>query len=93
MTATPAIVKHEFIGLKVKIAHCSNSKCTGIAGTIVDETRNTFVVLDGNKRKTIIKDQTIFHFTLPDSTVIEIDGNLLVGRPEERLKKRLRRLW
>jgi len=90
---TPTIVQHEFIGLKAKVAQCLNSSCKGIKGTIVDETRNTFVMLQDDKKKTIIKDQAVFHFTFPDGTIVEIDGKALVGRPEERLKKRIRRLW
>jgi ribonuclease P protein subunit POP4 len=40
-----------------------------------------------------VKDSSVFHFKFPDGTVVEIDGKLLVGRPEDRLKKRVRRLW
>ena len=93
MKVTPAIIQHEFIGLKAKIAKASNPSHIGIAGTIVNETRNTFVILQDNKRKTIAKSQAVFHFTLPDSTIVEIDGQILVGRPEARLKKRIRRIW
>lgn len=93
MKVTPAIIQHEFIGLEAKITKASNPSHIGISGTIVNETRNTFVILQDNKRKTIAKSQAVFHFTLPDSTIVEIDGQILVGRPEERLKKRIRRIW
>ena len=93
MKVTPAIIQHEFIGLKAKVAKSSNSSYVGITGTIINETKNTFVILQDNKRKTVVKDQTVFYFTLPDNTIVEIDGKILVGRPEERLKKRIRRLW
>jgi ribonuclease P protein subunit POP4 len=90
---TPAIIQYEFIGLEAKVVKSSNPNHVGIAGAVIDETRNTFVILQDNKRKTIVKDQTVFHFTFPDATIVEIDGKTLVGRPEERLKKRIRRLW
>jgi len=90
---TPTIVQHEFIGLEAKITKSSNPNHVGIEGTIVNETRNTFVILQDNKRKTIAKSQAVFHFTLPDSTIVEINGKIMVGRPEERLKKRIRRVW
>jgi ribonuclease P protein subunit POP4 len=90
---TPTIVQQEFIGLTAKVSKCSNSSCKGITGTIVNETRNTFVILQEGKRKTIAKDQAVFHFIFPDGTIVEIDGKALVGRPEERLKKRVRKLW
>jgi ribonuclease P protein subunit POP4 len=41
----------------------------------------------------IVKDSSIFHFKFSDGTVVEIDGKLLVGRPEDRLKKHVKRLW
>lgn len=93
MKVTPAIIQHEFIGLKAKVVKSSNSNCIGILGRVVDETRNTFVISQDGKRKTVVKEQSVFHFTLPDGTVVEVDGKILVGRPEERLKKRIRRLW
>ncbi len=94
MNVTPAIVQDEFIGLKVKVADSPNSSYIGITGTVIDETRNTFIIVQqGKEKKTVVKDQAVFHFTLPDETIVEIDGKVLVGRPEERLKKRIRRLW
>ncbi len=93
MKVTPAIIQHEFIGLKAEVVKSSNSDCLGITGKIIDETRNTFVISQGNQKKAIVKDQSVFHFSLPDGTIVEIDGKILVGRPEERLKKRIRRLW
>jgi ribonuclease P protein subunit POP4 len=91
--ATPAIIQHEFIGLKAKVVKSSNPDCLGIMGKVVDETRNTIVISQDGKRKTVVKDQSVFYFTLPDGTVVEVAGTILVGRPEERLKKRIRRLW
>ena len=32
-------------------------------------------------------------YTMPDGTVVEIDGKKIVGRPENRIKKRVRRHW
>ncbi len=93
MNVTPTIVQHEFIGLKVKVADSPNPSYVGIMGTVIDETRNTFIILQNEEKKTVVKDQAVFHFTLPDETIVEIDGKVLVGRPEERLKKRTRRLW
>lgn len=75
------------------MAKSSNPSYVGVAGAVIDETRNTFVILQDNRRKTVVKDQAVFHFTLPDATIVEIDGKILVGRPEQRLKKRIRRLW
>jgi ribonuclease P protein subunit POP4 len=93
MTVTPSIVQHEFIGLETKVVQSSNPSLVGITGKVVDETRNTFTILSNGEKKVIIKDTAIFEFAMPDGAVVEIDGKVIMGRPEDRLKKRPRRLW
>jgi ribonuclease P protein subunit POP4 len=93
MKVTPDIIRYEFIGTKAKVAKSSNSNCVGIAGKVIDETRNTFTLSQEGKKKVIIKNSAIFHFSFPDGTIVEIDGKFMVGRPEDRMKRRLRRLW
>ncbi len=93
MKVTPAILKQEFMGLTAKVVKSKNSFYEGINGKVIDETKNTLTILHGGKKKVIVKEISLFHFTLPDGTVIEVDGKSIVGRPEDRLKKRIRRLW
>jgi ribonuclease P protein subunit POP4 len=62
-------------------------------GRVIDETRNTFTILHKGEKKVVVKEVAVFHFTLPDGTVIEIDGKVMVGRPEDRIKRRIRRRW
>lgn len=93
MKVTPAIIQHEFIGTEAEVAKSKDPNYIGISGKIIDETRNTFTILHEGKCKKIVKDVAVFHFKLFNGTVVEIDGKLLVGRPEDRLKKRIRRLW
>ena len=93
MTITPDIVRSELIGLNAEVAKSTNTNLERLKGTILNETRNTIVLLRDGKEKSVIKDTSVFHFTLNDGTVLEIDGKLLVGRPEDRVKKRIRRLW
>ena len=93
MTVTPSIVQNEFIGLETKVIKCSNPNVLGIAGRVVNETRNTFTILQDIEEKVVIKDTSIFNFVLPDRTVVEIEGKVLIGRSEDRVKKRIRRLW
>jgi ribonuclease P protein subunit POP4 len=90
---TASIVQHEFIGLKTTVVKSSNPDVVGIAGRVVDETRNTLTILHNGKRRVVIKDTSIFDFVMPDGTVVEIEGKVIVGRPEDRIKKRPRRLW
>ena len=93
MNVDPSIVQHEFIGLEAKVVKSSNPQVVGISGKVVDETRNTFTILHDDERKVVIKDTSVFNFVLPDGTIVEIDGKVVIGRPEDRLKKRPRRLW
>ena len=93
MKVTPRIVQRELIGLNAEVVRSSNPSCVGISGKVVDETRNTLLIGHQNKRKTVIKNTAVFHFTMPDGTVVEINGKVIVGRPEDRVKKRFRRLW
>ena len=93
MKVTPAILQHEFIGLNAKVVKSSNPNYMGIEGNVVNETHSTLVITHKSKNKTVMKKIAIFHFTLSDGTVVEINGKAIVGRPEDRIKKRLRRRW
>ena len=93
MNFTPSIVQCEFIGLETKVVKSSNRHVVGTAGKVVDETRNTFTILHDGKRKVVVKDTAVFDFVMPNGKVVEIDGKVIRGRPEDRIKKRPRRLW
>ena len=88
------IMRHEFIGLQLEVAHSSHDGLKGIKGKVVDETKNTIKIEDdAGKEKIIPKKVATFHFTLPDGTIIEIEGNIIVARPEDRIKKRFKKYW
>jgi ribonuclease P protein subunit POP4 len=93
MKVTPDIVRSEFVGTEAKVAKSRHPNYVGISGKIIRETRNTLTILQEGKRRIVVKDSAIFHFKFSDGTVIEINGRLLVGRTEDRLKKHIRRLW
>ena len=93
MKVTPDIIRSEFMGTEAKVAKSRHPNYVGISGKIIDETRNTLTILQEGKRRIIVKDSAIFHFKFSDGTTIEINGKLLAGRPEDRLKKHIRRLW
>jgi ribonuclease P protein subunit POP4 len=93
MNVTPAIVKQEFLGLNAKIVRSSHPGYVDIEGRVLNETRNTIVLLHKNKKKVIIKNTAVFNFTMPDGTIVEIDGKAIIGRPEDRIKKRVKRRW
>ncbi len=94
MKITPCnILSHELIGLEVEVLDSRNKSQVGIKGIVLDETMYTLVIgIPGKFRKVILKKIAVFKFRLPDGTLVKVEGKYLVGRPEDRLKKRLR-LW
>lgn len=93
MTVSPSVVQYEFIGLETTVVKSSNPDVVGLSGKVVEETRNTLTILQDNTENVIVKDTSVFEFVLPDKTVVEIDGKVVLGRPEDRLKRRPKRLW
>ena len=90
MPITPKnLVRHELIGLDVKIAESTDKTQKGLKGIVTDETYNTIKIESGGKEKTIPKKNTIFIFTLPNGVKVQVDGKLLISRPEDRIKKKL----
>jgi ribonuclease P protein subunit POP4 len=87
------IVRHELCGLEVKVFKSTNPSQKNISGKVVDETYNTLKIetKDG-KEKTLIKKNCIFIFKLPNKTKVMVDGKILVGRPEDRIKKKFE-MW
>jgi len=93
MKVTPDIIRHEFIGTEGKVTNSPIASYLGMAGPVVDETRNTITLLHEGGMKHVIKELSVFNFQFSDGTIVEIDGKLLVGKPEDRLKKTIKRLW
>jgi len=91
--ATAAVVQDEFIGLNAKVVKSNNPSYVGISGQVINETRNTFVIRQKNEDKVVVKEAAVFQFTLPNGTVVEIEGKVILGRPEDRVKKRTKRRW
>jgi len=93
MKVTPDIIRYEFIGTQAKVAKSLHEDYLGLSGRVIGETRNTITLLDAGKAKNVIKEFSVFNFTFDDGTSVDVDGKLLVGRPEDRLKKTIKRLW
>ena len=79
-------LRHELIGLKMEVIEAKNKNLVGIKGTIIDETKYTLVVKEEGNVKTLMKDQVTLKI-YSDDHEIKVNGELLVGRPEDRLKK------
>ena len=80
------ILKDELIGLNVRINECTDPSWTGKQGTIIDETKNIFVLNMTGNEKMISKETAKFEFDYEGKKVM-IDGKKLKYRPEDRIKK------
>ena len=92
MPITPQnLVRHELIGLEIEIKESKNPSQVGLKGRVIGETYSMLEIETAKGEKNIPKDITIFIFTLPNGTKVQVDGKLLIGRPEDRIKKKLPR--
>jgi len=92
MPITPQnLVRHELMGLDVEVKKSSNKSQIGLIGKVVGETYSTLKIESKKGEKVIPKDIAIFIFTLPNGTKVQVDGKILIGRPEDRIKKKLPR--
>jgi ribonuclease P protein subunit POP4 len=93
MKITPDIIRHEFVGTQARIVQSRHIGYLGLAGPVIAETKNTLTLIHQGQPKSVIKDSASFDFEFNDGTTVNIDGKLLVGRSEDRLKKSVKRLW
>ena len=79
------VIKYELIGCSLEITDSENKSLIGIKGKIIDETKNMLIL----ENKKLIKSQSKFKIKIDNKNYL-IDGKLLVGRPEDRLKKQIK---
>jgi ribonuclease P protein subunit POP4 len=87
------ITRHELVGLKVRIVRSTCNSHLGLEGEIIDETKNMLTIQSEDKTRKVPKDSSDFQLKLPNGSVVEVQGTILLGRPEERTKKTVRRRW
>ena len=80
----------ELIGRKIEVLKSVRRELVGVKGTIVDETLNLFTVDVHGKEKKIPKKLCVFRIGI-DNSYRDVDGRDIEYRPEDRIKKRLRR--
>lgn len=83
------LVRHELIGLEVEVLDSTNKYQKGIKGKVIDETYNTLVIETEKGEKRVSKKDCVFAFKLPDGKKILVEGWVIVGKPEDRIKKKL----
>ncbi len=93
MIITPKnLVKHELTGLKVEVINSSDKNKIGIQGTVVNESKGIITIETSMGEKKVPKKECVFRFTL-DETKVDVKGENLIGRPEERIKKQQTEKW
>jgi ribonuclease P protein subunit POP4 len=85
------ILRHELIGLNVTVRRANSRTIRGVRGVIVDETRNTLTVNGRRGQVMIPKNIATFRFDLPNGVRVDVDGERLVAKPENRLKTKVKR--
>lgn len=81
------ILRHELIGLNAKVIESKNQANVAIQGKIGDETKNTITIIQGNKKKRLMKKNVVLEITFKNKR-FHVDGKLLAKRPEDRIKGR-----
>lgn len=76
-------MRTELIGLDVVVLSAPYS---GISGTVVDETKNTFTIESAGTEKMVPKPGNVFRFRM-EGEEADLDGSELLFRPEDRIKK------
>jgi len=83
------IARHELIGLAVRVAEGPDKGLKGLAGRVVDESRNTLTIEADANEKVVPKAGFVFSFRLPqEDKWVRVDGDVIVARPEDRIKKK-----
>jgi len=85
------VVNHELIGLHATVVESTNRDNVGLSGRIIDESRNLITLESSGREKKAAKHGNTFEFRLSGSDTVRVEGGLIVGRPEDRVTKRLRK--
>jgi len=85
------ILRHELIGLNVKIVRSPNRSLKGRSGLVVNESKNMLTLSKKGRKVLIPKSVATFRFKLADGRLVDVDGARLLGRPESRSKTKIRR--
>ena len=84
------IAAHEWIGLHITITKAADLSQKGLEGIVRDETMNTFTLETRGKLLRVQKQGTVLRADLPGD-MVEVDVSQLRFRPEDRVKKGLRK--
>ena len=80
------IIKHELIGLRARIVYSKNRDNINLKGKIINETKHTITIKTRKGNKMLFKNNIKLELDVNKKKVL-VDGGLLAGRPEDRVKK------
>ena len=84
-----SIQRDVIIGASAEVIGSSNPSYIGICGVIVDETANMLVIVTKQGATIrLIKNNVILKIN-----GIHVDGESIVGRPDNRIKMRIKKRW
>lgn len=84
------VLKHELVGLEAKVADSTDGSLKGLSGRITDETQKTITLKGSKGLKKVPKENTTLSIHTDSGDELLVNGSLLLGRPEERIKKKIR---
>ena len=76
-------------GLKAEVKKSSSAKLEGVKGIIEHETTNLIKLRTDKKSIWLPKKDQIFKIELEDGSNIIVEGKTLLGKPENRVKRKL----
>ncbi|MEL0331984.1 MAG: ribonuclease P protein subunit [Candidatus Poseidoniales archaeon] len=82
------VYNESWIGRSMTISTSTDPTLTGRQGIVVDETRNTLALLEGDQR--LVLNKASITFTVDDSDVV-IQGAMVGQRPEDRIHRTYRK--
>ena len=91
MRTAKNILRHEMIGLECTVVKARNKDQIGIQGKIIDETMKTIAIKKSSGYRAIVfKKGSEFRLMLDEKKVI-VKGDHLAARPEDRIKKKIKK--
>lgn len=90
------VIYHDLIGFNVSVRNKSKSYDSQFIdiGTVIDESKNMLITEKNNQIKKYIKKDHIFRISIDtdeEKYKLEVNGQKIVGRPENRLRSLKRR--
>ena len=85
------VLRNEIIGLTIEVLYDSNPQNIQIRGKVIDETMKTLVIKNTKTRR-IAKQNAIFKINIGDK-IVQVEGQNLIGKPENRVKKQKKGKW